>query len=342
MQITSRLRLVAAGVLSILLAPAAFAQEPAADRVVASVGDYSLHESDLDEWWRGHDGVSYARVRQDWYEGRHKALDALLGDYLLRREAASRAVTVERLLDEQLPKRLTPIRDDEIRQAYERSLPLPGPMTFEQVKPMITGYLEQQHLEDARGRYISSLRDEAGAVVHLEVPRQPVSGGPGNPAIGSPSASVEMVEFSDFECPFCRQLEPVITRLREKYGDRLRLVWRDFPLPMHSHARSAAEAARCAADQGRFWEYHDVLFANQQALASADLIRYAAATRLDATAFATCLDAGAHRSAIAADLEEGARQGVQATPTVFINGRAIVGAQPLAAYEMAIDEELSR
>jgi protein-disulfide isomerase len=314
--------------------------EPA--RVVASIGDFVVHEADLDAWWQTHEAVSYARARQDWYDGRRKALDAILGDYLLQRAAASRNLTVEALLAEELPRRSASVNGDDIRRMYERSLPLPGGMTFDQVKPMITSYLEQQHLLEARSRFVEDLRAAARATIHLDPPRQPVAIADNNPATGSSSAALEIVEFSDFECPYCRQLEPVLAQLRAKYGEQVRFVWKDFPLPIHSHARGAAEAARCAADQMRFWEYHDLLFASQQALAPGDLRRHARTAGLDVDRFAKCLEAGTHQAGIAADLEEGMRQGVEATPTVFINGRAVVGAQPIDAYEKVIEEELSR
>ena len=332
--------LMSAAVLS--LAAAASAQAAKSDATVAAIGDFVVHERDLDSWWQAHEAASYARVRQDWYDGRRKALDAVVGDYLLQREAASRGVSVERLLAAELPRRATPVTDDEIRQIYERSLPLPGGMSFAQVTPMATTYLQQQHLDDARARFVGELRESAHVTIRLEPPRQPVAIADGDPSRGFASAPIQLVEFSDFECPYCKQLEPVLTRLRDKYGDRLRLVWKDFPLPIHSQARGAAEAARCAGDQGRFWEYHDLLFANHQSLAPDDLKRHAATMKLDLGQFAACLERGRHRAEVTADLEEGTRQGIQATPTVFINGRAVIGAQPFDVYEKLIQEELSR
>jgi protein-disulfide isomerase len=337
--IVARMLLIAA-VLS--LAAAASAQTAESEASVAAIDDLVVRESDLDSWWQAHEAASYARVRQDWYDGRRKALDAVLGDYLLQREAASRGMSVERLLAAELPKRATPVTDDEIRQMYERSLPLPGGMSFDQVKPMATTYLQQQHLDDARARFVGELRESAHVTIRLEPPRQPVAIADVDPARGFASAPIQLVEFSDFECPYCKQLEPVLTRLRDKYGDRLRLVWKDFPLPIHSQARGAAEAARCAGDQGHFWEYHDLLFANQQSLAPDDLKRHAATMKLDLGQFAACLEQGRHRAEVTADLEEGTRQGIEATPTVFINGRAVIGAQPFDVYEELIQEELSR
>ena len=322
--------------------PVARAQATGSGTTVAALDDLVVRESDLDSWWQAHDASSYAKARQDWYDGRRKALDAILGNYVLEREAASRGLDVERLLAEELPKRTTPVGDDEVRQIYERSLPLPGGTTFDDVKPMAMAYLQQQHLNDARARFVADLRVAAHPTISLEVPRQPVAAAAADPARGLAGAPIQLVEFSDFECPFCRQLEPVLTRLRDRYGDRLRLVWKDFPLSIHSQAPHAAEAARCAGDQGRFWEYHDRLFAAQPSLSPDDLRQYASDLKLDLDSFAACLARGTHRADITAGLEEGARHGVAATPTVFINGRPVVGAQPLDVYEALIIEELTR
>ena len=329
-------------VVSVLCARADGAAQPSDPGVVVSIGDFAVYEADLDAWWQTHEPVSYATVRQQWYDGRRKALDAILGDYLVQREATTRGTTVDNLLGEELPKRTAPVTDADIRQMYERSLPLPGGITFDQVKPTVAGYLQQQHVADARARFVSELRDAAHATIRLDPPRQPGLNAGGDPSTGDAAAPIQLVEFSDFECPFCRQLEPVLGQLRAKYQGRLRLVWKDFPLPIHGQARGAAEAARCAADQARFWEFHDALFANQQALGPDDLTRHATTTGLDIDRFRTCVNGGAHRSEITADLEEGARQGVEATPTVFVNGRAVIGAQPIDVYEKVIDEELSR
>jgi protein-disulfide isomerase len=339
-----QLRILCGGLaVAILCAPTRVhgqATEPA--RVVASIGDFVVRDADLDTWWQTHEAVSYARARQEWYDGRRKALDAILGDHLLQHAAAARTMTVDELLSVELPGRAASVGDDEVRRMYERSLPLPGGMTFDQVRPVITSYLQQQHLADARALYVSELREAAHVRVQLEPPRQVVMTGRADPAAGAASAPIQIVEFSDFECPYCRQLEPVLKQLRARYGERLRLVWKDFPLPIHSQARGAAEAARCAGDQGRFWEYHDLLFANQQALAADDLTRHARTAGLDVDRFAVCVDAGTHRAEIAANLEEGTRHGIEATPTVFINGRAVIGAQNIETYEKVIEEELSR
>jgi protein-disulfide isomerase len=159
---------------------------------------------------------------------------------------------------------------------------------------------------------------------------------------GPAEARVEIVEFGDFQCPICRSMTPVLKRLQAEHQNDVRFVWRDFPLEGHPNARPAAEAARCAADQGKFWEYHDKLFANQEALGRSRLRDYARQLKLDASAFASCIDKAKHRADVARAISDASALGVSATPTVFINGRLVVGAVPYETYDRIVGEELAR
>jgi protein-disulfide isomerase len=154
---------------------------------------------------------------------------------------------------------------------------------------------------------------------------------------------VTLVEFSDFQCPFCQRVAPTLKQVKEKYGDKVRVVWKDFPLTqIHPQAFKAGEAAHCAADQGKFWEYHDRLFANQQALQPNDLKKHATDLGLDATAFASCLDTSKYGERVRDGVAEGSRLGVNSTPTIYINGRVLSGAQPFETFVSVIDEELAK
>jgi len=133
----------------------------------------------------------------------------------------------------------------------------------------------------------------------------------------------------------------VLGRIQSEYPDKVRVVFKDFPLASHEGAIPAAEAARCAGEQGRFWEYHDLLFVAQPAFARADLLTYAARLGLAAEAFTACLDSGRYREAVKADVAEGRTAGVRATPTFFVNGQRLVGAQPYEAFRDAIQEALA-
>jgi protein-disulfide isomerase len=160
---------------------------------------------------------------------------------------------------------------------------------------------------------------------------------------GEKNAAVTIVEFSDFQCPFCKAATATMHQVMAQYAGKVRWVFRDFPIAsLHPLANKAHEAARCAAEQGKFWEYHDLLFQRSPQLAPAELKQYARGLKLDGDAFDRCLEAGKYQPAVAADLEEGQRLGVSGTPAFFINGRLLAGAQPATAFQQIIDSELAK
>ena len=157
---------------------------------------------------------------------------------------------------------------------------------------------------------------------------------------GPAAAPVTIFEWSDYECPFCQRAQEVLHRLQGEFPDTVRLVFKDFPLRSHPNALPAAVAARCAGAQGRYWEYHDLLFVAQPDLARDHLIGYARRLGLDTPAFTECLDSSRFRDAVLADQREGRAAGVRATPTFFINKRKIEGALPLEEFRAAIQQAL--
>ncbi len=167
-----------------------------------------------------------------------------------------------------------------------------------------------------------------------------------DPWAGSKDARVVVVEFSDFQCPACASAYPVVKELKEKYGDQILFVYRDFPIhSIHPRAQKAAEAAQCAFEQDRFWEFHDILFERQNDWANIGVPKfkeYAVELGLDADSFNQCLDSDKYREEVQTDLQEGSHFGVQATPTFFINDKNIRGSAPLSMFEVMIDEELNK
>lgn len=166
-----------------------------------------------------------------------------------------------------------------------------------------------------------------------------------DPVKGLEDAPVTIVEFSDFECPFCaRFVKETLPKIEENYikTGKVKFVFRDFPLPFHPNAQKAHEAAECAREQGKFWEYHDILFKNTQALSVSDLKNYANELGLDTIKFNECLDSGRKTEEVEKDLQDGQNYGVQGTPTFFINGIQIVGAQPYSVFEQIIEQELNK
>ncbi len=157
------------------------------------------------------------------------------------------------------------------------------------------------------------------------------------PARGPSDAAVTVVEFTDYQCPYCRRYyRQTYHQLLDEFDGEIRYVVRNYPLPNHPQAREAAEAAECAHNQGRFWDYHDHLFENAGALEVADLKSYARELDLDGERFDRCLDSGEEAETVEADLATGRRLGIRGTPTFFVNGRPLVGAQPLNAFRSAV------
>lgn len=163
-----------------------------------------------------------------------------------------------------------------------------------------------------------------------------------SPVKGSRSAPVTIVAFSDFQCPFCSRAVPVIKQIEDAYKDKVRIAFKNLPLPFHDHAQLAAEASLAAHEQGKFWPYHDTLFANQQALERPSLEKYAADLGLDVGKFKVALDSGRFKKQVEEDARLAASVGATGTPTFFINGRALVGAQPFEKFKELIDPELTR
>jgi len=162
-----------------------------------------------------------------------------------------------------------------------------------------------------------------------------------DPYLGSKDAKVTIIEFSDFECPACKRAEPVVKQVTSYYGDKILFVYRDFPIyQLHPFAQKAAEASECAFEQDKYWEMHDKLFDNQDALDVSSLKRYAREIGLDGAQFDSCLDSSKYQSEVEKDANDGVKAGVQGTPTFFINGKQYTGGRSLEEFRKIIDKEL--
>ena len=175
-----------------------------------------------------------------------------------------------------------------------------------------------------------------------EVGKTGVAINPSDSVKGNPQAKVTIVEFSDFQCPFCADVEPTLNKILNTYRDQVKLVYKNYPLPSHQNAQGAALAALCAKEQGKFWEYHDLLFKNQESLEESDLKKYAAGFGLKTEDFNSCLESKKYKSQIEADMMEANRLGVRGTPAFFINGQFLSGAQPFENFQAVIEEELKK
>jgi protein-disulfide isomerase len=243
------------------------------------------------------------------------------------------------LLQREITGRVVPPTELDIAAWYKANPTRVEGAPIDDVREPIKNLLQGERANAARRDYLETLRAKTAISVSLDAPRVKVADA-GRPAQGPENAPVEIVEFSDFECPFCLRVFPTITKVLATYGDKVRFVYRHYPLPNHPNARPAAEASACAAEQDKFWPYHDRLFSNAGKLAESDLKQHATALGLDADSFNACVASRKYRSDVESDIEAANAVGVNGTPAFFINGRALNGAQPFDAFKRIIDEEL--
>ncbi|HEY5657911.1 MAG TPA: thioredoxin domain-containing protein [Myxococcota bacterium] len=164
----------------------------------------------------------------------------------------------------------------------------------------------------------------------------------GSPVRGNPDAKLAIVEFSDFQCPFCNRVAPTLQQIEREYGDQVRIVFKHLPLSMHAKAPAAHAAAEAAHRQGKFWEMHDLIFGDQANMSPERYVEYADRIGLDVERFKRDVESADVKSKIEADGAEAARLGVASTPGFFVNGRYVRGAQPFEVFKALIDEELGR
>jgi protein-disulfide isomerase len=312
--------------------------------VAARIGDRAITLKELDDKWRADDPAAHAEATQKLYEGRRAALENILAGMLIAEAAKGSGMSLEAYEESQVSTRVKPVTDADVVAFYQARINEMQGRSLEVMAPAINQFLGQQRRDEARQAWLADLRKKGPDVrVMIDAPRHDVSLTATDPSAGSTSAPVTIVEFSDFQCPYCRQVAPTLKRIRDTYGDRVRIVWKDFPLTqIHPQAFRAGEAGHCAAEQGKFWEYHDRLFANQQALQPADLKKHAADLGLDSAKFDACLDSSKYGDRVREGVAQGSRLGVNSTPTMYINGRLVSGAQPYDVIAAVIEEELSR
>jgi protein-disulfide isomerase len=310
------------------------------DTKIAEVDDRAILASDLERYA----GRELSAQRENLYKIEKQKLEEYISAFLLTQEAKKRGVSVEAVLDQEVNSKILPVDDDEIDVFYKSNKARIA-VDLDKVREQIRGYLRNQKIEAQKALFFESLRSKAKVATYLKPPpvfRAEVSL-VGDPFKGSEKAPVTIVKFEDFHCPFCKQVQPTFNELLSRYNGKVRLVHKDLPLEsIHPQARQAAEAARCAYEQGKFWEYHDKLYANSPKASTDDLKSYAKEIGLDVDSFDRCFASGKYKAVVQQDLNEGAKLGLTGTPTFFINGREISGNQPLIAFEAIIDEELAR
>lgn len=282
-----------------------------------------------------------SRLRQEEYDIRRQALDELVAEKLVEAEAKKRGLSTEALLKKEVADKVEPLSPAAVLSIYEQNKPRFGSTPKDQAIARIREVLDQRAQAERRTAFGKELRAGARVAVRLDPPRAKVAVPDGAPSTGPASIPVSIVEFTDYQCPYCHRAQNVIEQVLARYPGKVRLVHMDFPLDGHPGALPAARAARCAGEQGRFWEFHKDLMTVNGSLDDADLKARAQKLGLKAGDFGSCLASGRHDSTIKASFEEGETLGVTGTPAYFVNGRMLSGARPLEDFAQVIDSELA-
>ncbi|TGM10317.1 DsbA family protein [Leptospira barantonii] len=285
------------------------------------------------------------RIARKFYAETNDRLYRILSEFASKKVVAlaakERNVSEKELMEPNVPAPSI----EEMRAIYDqyKNSPALRGKSFDQVKNEIENHLISQKKEEIRNNLFGQLRNEYNISVKVkELPplkdNTILTGN--NPSIGPEKAKVTIIEFSDFECPFCKRSQDVNVQLRAKYKDQIRWVFRDYPLSFHPNAMFAHIAANCAAPQGKYWDFFNVLFNNSGNLPKERVLDLARGAGLEMKSFSQCVNDSAVRKEVEADMAEGEKYGVTGTPAFFINGIMVEGAQPIEAFTKVIDQEL--
>ncbi len=305
-------------------------------RVLAVVNGKPITESDVRQSAADQFEAMEREHQQSVHQLIETSLEQVVQGRLLDAEAASRKISREQLLAKIKPAAVTDADVDAFYKQNKAQIPRPK----REVGSEIKSYLEQLGEQQAKTDYLNKLQDKYKVEYKLEPFRVQVAAT--GPVKGRTNAPVTIVEFLDFECPFSSGMSPTLQAVEKKYGDKVRVVCRQYPLSSHPNAQKAAEASLCAQDQGKFWEMHDAMFADQKKLGVEQLKATAASLGLNTDNFNKCIDSGEKHAIIQADLKEGQAAGVSGTPAIFVNGRFFSGVVPMEQLTTVIDDELRR
>ncbi len=305
--------------------------------VVATINDAPITAAELDKESKNR----LQRVDQEIYQIKKESLDEMVEAKLIEQAAAKQGKKVEEYLKENIDDKITAPTEDEIKSFYEARGDQMGNKPLKEMEVTIKTFLSQNRKQGLRQQLIGGLRATANVKINIEPPRVKIDTGD-NPSIGPKGAKIQLVEFTDYQCPFCGRVRPTINQVMDDYKDKVRYTLMDFPLSFHQYAKKAHEAVHCAGDQEKYWEYNKELWTKQQALQVDKLKEYAKELKLNTKKFDECLDSGKYTNLVEKNTKVGADAGAQGTPSFFINGIFLSGARPVGDFKKIIDDELSR
>lgn len=309
-------------------------QAQSEDKVLAVINGTKITQKQVDDTIIS----QVSPLEQQLYVMRKAALENLILTAILQEEAKKRRISLEELR-KQLTAGKVEVSSTEVEKAYSENASVFGTMSPDEARERLRLDLESHaHMQLYRDA-VSSLRASSEIEVFLDEPRLTALVNDNAPSLGSKQATITVVEFSDFQCPFCRSSQDTIKQVLRSYQKEIRLIFLHLPLEIHSEAFSAAQAAFCAGQQNAFWTFHDALFASEDFSTEA-LNKIASGLHLNMPVFADCIKSEAARNAILRDLNEAQRLGINSTPTFLINGRVFRGALSFQDFKAAIEREL--
>ncbi len=307
--------------------------------VVAKYGEKVIRLSEVDAKVADELG----KLQEQIFELRTEAAERIAIEALVSAKAKAAGVSEDEWLAKNVEAGGDEPGETEMRALFEKARArLPPEVTFEDVKPQLKQAVQREVRAKRAREVFTRLKKEAGYAVVLEGPVKPrKTVDATGPTRGGKNAKVVIVEFADFECPYCSKAHDTVMRVLKTYGDKVRIVFKHYPLSFHPKAPQAAEATACADEQGKFWELHDSLFESQEIELDA-LKMQAKLVGVDEAKFASCLESGRSTAVVKRDLAAGQAAGVSGTPAFFVNGFMLSGAQPEEAFAKLIDAELAR
>ncbi|MBI2711313.1 MAG: thioredoxin domain-containing protein [Bdellovibrio sp.] len=307
--------------------------------VVAKIGNEEITYEAL----IGDDKMDFFELQKREFELKMERLNKLMVEKLIGAEAKKANLSLDEFISKKVIGGDLKISEKEYKN-FVSEKHIPEAQINAQIKEKIMAYLQNMKKEDKVKEYVAKLSDKSPIEVYFSKPKMvvPVDAGNG-PTFGKAGAPVTIIEFSDFECPFCSRAAETVAQIKKKYGNKVKLTFRHFPLPMHPNARPASEASMCINEQStdKFWKFHDLAFKNQTKLDKAALEKYAKDAGADVKKFNECLASKKFADAIQKDMDYGSKLGVKSTPTFFINGQLLSGALPIESFSEVIDDELA-
>ena len=308
------------------------------DTVHATINGEKITEKEVKE--KG--GKWLEQIEESLFDAKRDVLENIVHQKMLNLEAKKRNITVSELLKKEIYEKVVPPTPEEIEAFYEQHKEQFGKEEKEKILPFLAQQLRSQRGQVLQEDLIASLEEKYDIKILFTKPieRLPDVSVDDDPSLGPKDAPVTIVEFTDYQCPFCTKVRPTIKKILTLYPDKVKYVVRDFPLDFHPNAPKASEAANCANEQGKFWEFNDLLWANQSNLVVPNLKILAKNLGLDSGKFDQCLDSGQYAQEVQKDFKDGSKLGVNGTPAFFINGRPVSGARNLSYFKRIIDEEI--